>query len=129
MKTFISFEEALKLTLGNVSAGQSEILPLNQLTGKILAEDIIARVDSPSNTSSRKDGYAVISADLSGATRETPVELTVVGKLAAGDPAKLKINRGQAVRVTTGAPLPEGADAVLSEDTGDGREHARLVQG
>jgi molybdopterin molybdotransferase len=116
MKTLIGFEEALGLTLANVSAGETEILPLNQLTGKILAENIIARVDSPSGTSSRKDGYAVVSADLAGATRETPVKLTVVGKLAAGDSAKLKIASGQAVRVTTGAPLPEGADAVLSEE-------------
>jgi len=116
MKTLIGFEEALGLTLANVSVGETEILPLNQLTGKILAENIVARVDSPSGTSSRKDGYAVISADLAGATRETPVKLTVVGKLAAGDSAKLKIASGQAVRVTTGAPLPEGADAVLSEE-------------
>ncbi len=52
MKTFISFEEALELTLANVSAGETEMLPLDQLTGKILAEDIVARVDSPSSTSS-----------------------------------------------------------------------------
>lgn len=116
MKTFISFEEALELTLANVFAGETEILPLNQLTGKILAEDIIARVDSPSGTSSRKDGYAVISSDLAGASKENPVELKITGKLAAGDVSELKIHSGQTVRVTTGAPLPEGADAVLSEE-------------
>jgi molybdopterin molybdotransferase len=116
MKTFISFEEALELTLANVAAGATEILPLDQLTGKILSEDIVARVDAPSSTSSRKDGYAVISSNLSGATEENPVELKVVGKLAAGDVANLQIADGQAVRVTTGAPLPEGANAVLSEE-------------
>lgn len=116
MKTFISFEEALELTLANVAAGKTEALALNQLTGKILAEDIIAKVDAPSSTSSRKDGYAVISSDLSGATENNPVELKVVGKLAAGDVANLEIASGQTVRVTTGAPLPEGANAVLSEE-------------
>jgi molybdopterin molybdotransferase len=116
MKTFISFEEALELTLANVAAGETERLPLDQLTGKILAEDIVARVDAPSSTSSRKDGYAVISSNLNGATEENPVELKVVGKLAAGDVANLKIAGGQAVRVTTGAPLPGGANAVLSEE-------------
>ena len=116
MKTFISFEEALELTLVNVAAGETEILPLDQLTGKILAEDIVSRVDAPSSTSSRKDGYAVISSDLAGATEENPVKLKVVGKLAAGDVANLQIEAGQAVRVTTGAPLPEGANAVLSEE-------------
>jgi len=116
MKTFISFEEALELTLAHVAAGETEMLPLDQLTGKILAGDIVARVDSPSSTSSRKDGYAVISSDLAGATEENPVELKVVGKLAAGDVANLQITGGQAVRVTTGAPLPEGANAVLPEE-------------
>jgi len=116
MKTFISFEEALELTLSNVTIGPAETLPLDQLTGKILAEDIFARVDSPSGTSSRKDGYAVISSDLAGATGENPVKLKMIGKLAAGDAGSLHIVPGQTVRVTTGAPLPEGADAVLSEE-------------
>ncbi|MGD8671600.1 MAG: molybdopterin molybdenumtransferase MoeA, partial [Desulfobacterales bacterium] len=84
MKTFIGFDEALELTLANVSAGPAEELPLAQLTGKILAEDIIAKVDSPSSTSSRKDGFAVASSDLVDASEENPVNLKVVGKLAAG---------------------------------------------
>jgi molybdopterin molybdotransferase len=116
MKTFIGFEEARELTLSNVAAGRTEVLPLDQLTGKVLAEDIVASVDAPSSTSSRKDGYAVISSDLTGATEENPVKLKVVGKLAAGDVANLQIATGQAVRVTTGATLPEGANAVLSEE-------------
>ena len=116
MKTFISFEEARELTLANVAAGRTEVLPLDQLTGKILAEDIVARVDAPSSTSSRKDGYAVISSDLSAATEENPVKLKLVGKLAAGAVPNLRITAGQAVRVTTGAPLPEGANAVISEE-------------
>jgi molybdopterin molybdotransferase len=116
MKTFISFEEALELTLANVVAGETEILVLDQLTGKILSEDIVAKVDSPSHASSRKDGYAVISDDLSGATEENPVKLKVLGQLSAGDVSNLQITAGQAVRVTTGAPLPQGANAVLSEE-------------
>jgi len=116
MKTFISFDEALDLTLAHVTPGQAEILPLDQLTGKILAEDTVAKVDSPSVSTSRKDGYAVVSSDLSEAAGENPVELVLVGHLSAGDIADLQISAGQAVRVTTGAPLPKGADAVLSEE-------------
>ena len=116
MKTFISFDEALELTLAHVSPGQTEILPLDQLTGKILSEDMIAIVDSPSVTTSRKDGYAVVSSDLTQATGENPVELVLAGHLSAGDIADLQIHSGQAVRVTTGAPMPQGADAVLSEE-------------
>jgi len=116
MKTFISFEQALDLTLANVVAGETEILALDQLTGKMLSEDIAAKVDSPSQASSRKDGYAVISTDLSGASQKNPVKLKVLGQLSAGDASNLQIAAGQAVRVTTGAPLPQGANAVLSEE-------------
>ncbi len=116
MKTFISFDEALELTLAHVSGCETEVMSLDQLTGKILSEDMVARVDSPSVTTSRKDGYAVISSDLLHATSENPIELLLVGHLSAGDIADLKISSGQAVRVTTGAPLPKGADAILSEE-------------
>jgi len=116
MQTFIGFKEALNLTLANVSVGATEILPLGRLTGKILAEDIVAGVDCPSISSSRKDGYAVLAEDLSDAGEQNPVHLNVMGNLVAGDSRELKITSGQTVRITTGAPLPEGADAVLSEE-------------
>ena len=116
MKTFIGFDEALELTLSHVSAAEPEVLPLAQLTSRNLAEDIVARVDSPSSTSSRKDGYAVRSADVAEASQQNPVELKVVGRLAAGDRAEIQIASGQTVRVTTGAPIPDGADSVLSEE-------------
>jgi molybdopterin molybdotransferase len=116
MKEFIGFKEALELTLSHVSVGQAEVLPLDRLTGRVLAEDVAARVDCPSLSTSRKDGYAVIAADLAQASEANPVTLTVVGHLAAGDRRELVITSGQTVRVTTGAPLPEGADAVLSEE-------------
>ena len=116
MQTFIGFKDALDLTLSNVSVGKKEFLPLDRLTGKILAEDVVARVDCPSVSSSRKDGYAVVSSDISEACGRTPVILEVVGNLVAGTPCELNIKPGQAVRITTGAPLPGGADAVLSEE-------------
>ena len=116
MKTFIGFSEALDLTLANVYVGATEILPLSRLTGRILAENITSLVDCPSISSSRKDGYAVHSLDLAGASKENPVILKVIGTLVAGETSEVKIRKGQAVRITTGAPLPKGADAVLSEE-------------
>ena len=116
MQTFIGFKDALDLTLSNVSVGKTELLPLSRLTGKILAEDVVARVDCPSVSSSRKDGYALVSSDVSEACSQAPVTLKVVGSLVAGSSREFKIRRGQAVRITTGAPLPGGADAVLSEE-------------
>ena len=116
MKKFIGFKEALDITLANVSAGPSETLPLSRLAGRILAENITSLVDCPSISSSRKDGYAVQSQDLAGASQENPVTLKVVGTLVAGETSGVKIKKGQAARITTGAPLPDGADAVLSEE-------------
>jgi molybdopterin molybdotransferase len=116
MREFIGFSEALDLTLSHVAVGETETLPLDHLVGRTLAEDVIARVDCPSVSTSRKDGYAVVAADLSQADEQNPVRLKVLGNLSAGDRRQLAINRGQTVRVTTGAPLPEGADAVLSEE-------------
>ena len=116
MRTFIGFKDALDLTLSNVSVGKTEFLPLRQLMGRILAEEVVARVDCPSISSSRKDGYAVVSSDVKEASRRVPVILKVVGNLVAGTSRELKIGCGQAVRITTGAPLPDGADAVLAEE-------------
>jgi len=127
MKTFISFDEALALALAHVSPGETEVLPLDQLTGKILSENIVSKVDSPSVTTSRKDGYAVVASDLSQATSENPVELVLVGHLSAGDFADLQISDRQTVRVTTGAPLPKGADAVLSEEFCEQSENTILA--
>jgi len=116
MKTFIGLKEALDLTLANVHRGPTETLPLSRLTGRFLAENIISLVDCPSLSSSRKDGYAVQSQDLAEASEENPVTLDVVGALTAGEISGIKINTGQAVRITTGAALPQGADAVLAEE-------------
>jgi molybdopterin molybdotransferase len=116
MKSFVSFQEALDLTLSHLPHRETETLPLNQLTGKILADEVVSKVDCPSSHSSRKDGYAVISADIAEASVQSPVKLETAGALAAGDSCKQPISRGQAMRVTTGAPLPEGADTVIAEE-------------
>jgi molybdopterin molybdotransferase len=116
MKTFIGFEEALDLTLASLPASESERLPLHALDGRILAEEIAAQVNCPSLSTSRKDGFAVVAADLVHAGNLKPVPLTIVGQIAAGDQTRPAIRRGQTVRVTTGAPLPDGANAVLAEE-------------
>ena len=116
MKKFISFKEAFDLTLAHVAAGKTESLPLDQLNGKILSADIASNVDCPSISTSRKDGYAVMSTDVSHASAQKPVKLKIIGALTAGDTASIEIAGGQAVRVTTGAALPKNADAVISEE-------------
>jgi molybdopterin molybdotransferase len=116
MKPFIGFRDALELTLANVSAGGVEELPLLAAVGRILAEDVRAQVDSPSVSTSRKDGYAVRPEDIEAAAPATPVRLKLVGSLSAGEMRPVRIRSGEAVRVTTGALIPEGNVSVVSEE-------------
>ena len=90
---------------------------LDKALGLVCAEDVYAAANCPSVDSSLKDGFAVISADIADASSYTPVSLTVIGILTAGDgAAALVVGRGEAVRIMTGAPLPEGATAVLASE-------------
>ncbi|MFH1090354.1 MAG: molybdopterin molybdotransferase MoeA, partial [Pseudomonadota bacterium] len=110
----ISYFEARDIVLKNVPLMPFEEVELSRLGGRVLAEDLTAQVDSPSVNASLKDGYAVHSADLSGAGPDNPVSLSLIRFQGAGDPAGTELPRGAAVRLTTGAPLPPAADAVLA---------------
>lgn len=125
MRTFIGFERALALTLSSVRPGEAEVVPLEAATGKYLAAEVFSEVDSPSLSTSRKDGFAVISADISAASRRRPVRLELAGASYAGKASgNNRIRHGQALQVTTGAILPDTADAVVSEEycRRDGRQ-------
>ncbi len=111
----IPFDKALGY-IKNLRPGNTTWLPLDRLVGRTLAEDIVSKNASPSVRSSRKDGFAVISSDLNGASREKPVRLHVVGSAMAGEPLSTGIDAGQALRIMTGAMIPEGADAVLASE-------------
>jgi molybdopterin molybdotransferase len=116
VKKEIGFAEALHLTFANTGPLGSETLPLERLTGRVLSTDVVSKVDSPSVDASLKDGYAVRSQDLEHASVAAPVVLELTGRAAAGNATTLRVDPGQAIRVTTGAPIPVGADAVLAEE-------------
>ncbi|AEA12272.1 molybdenum cofactor synthesis domain protein [Thermoproteus uzoniensis 768-20] len=88
-------------------------VPLGEALGRYLARDIIADVDVPPFDRAAFDGYAVRSIDTLGATRTNPVVLKVVGRAGPGRPFEGVVREGEAVEIATGAPLPEGADAVV----------------
>ena len=95
MKNFIGYEEALELTVSSVPAAETESLTLDRLTGKISSEDVISRVNCPSVDSSLKDGYAVVSSSVKGASRDNLIQLKVTGQVTAGISSKLVISDGQ----------------------------------
>ena len=92
----------------------TEVVPLPQAMGRILAEDVTARRTQPPADMSAMDGFAVRAADV----RAVPVTLKVIGEAAAGRRFEGHVSSGEAVRIFTGAPLPAGADTIIiQEDT------------
>ena len=115
MKVYdIGLEEALSMVLGTLKRLSPVVLPVNEVCDLVAAEDLFASADCPSATSSLKDGYAVVSKDIEGASKDYPVKLRVTGMSAAGDNIAESVEPGLAIKVLTGALLPRGADAVIS---------------
>jgi molybdopterin molybdotransferase len=104
----IPVNKALKIIDENIEPLGSERVPLDECIGRVLGEDIVADTDLPPFDRSQMDGYAMRSRD----TRHAPVNLRIVGESAAGRGWHHELQRGDAVRIMTGAPVPEGADAV-----------------
>ena len=95
--------------------------------GRVLARDIVSPVTLPPWDNSAMDGYAVREHDVRGATPEAPVRLRVVGTIPAGAVATRALEAGEAMRIMTGARIPEGADGVVRlEDTDRGEEHVAI---
>ena len=116
--SMIQVQEALDKILSQIQFKGVEKIPLDQALGRVLAEDVVSRVNNPPLDNSAMDGYALIAQDIQSATPENPVKLEVVEEIAAGYTAKGTLKPGQTMRIMTGAPTPPGADAVLmQEDT------------
>jgi len=86
----------------------------------VLAEDVVSPLDLPGFDNSAMDGYAVVTADVASASEEQPVRLPVVADLPAGSTRELRLSAGEAARIMTGAPLPQGAEAVVPVEASDG---------
>ena len=112
----LGLKEALRLTLEGIKPLPAENVSLVDSVDRVAASDLYALVDSPSMDSSRKDGYAVLSHEVAGATVENPVRLRLLGSMAAGGEKDIRIKPGTTVRVLTGARIPTGADAVVAEE-------------
>jgi molybdopterin molybdotransferase len=115
---YLTVQEALTAVLAGVSVVSAEQVPLLEALGRVLAQDVVAQDSLPPFANSSMDGYALIAADLAAASQENPAILRVVGDVAAGAVQDVVVQRGTAVRIMTGAPVPPGANAVVPvEDT------------
>jgi molybdopterin molybdotransferase len=112
----IGLDEALRMTLECIDPLAVVEVPLLDGLDRALAVDVHAKVDSPSVDASLKDGYAVISRQVDGASKENLVNLKLVGFQAAGGNENVAVLPDTTVRVLTGAKIPPGADAVVAEE-------------
>ena len=127
----IPVEEARRIVLGCMRSTEVREVPAWQAAGLPLAADIETDIDLAPFANSAMDGYALHAADLAAATADGPVVLDVVGHEAAGHVFEGEVGDGQTVRIMTGAPVPEGLDAVVKYEVvevleGDGNEGSRV---
>ncbi len=90
-----------------------ETVPLEEAAGRVLADAVTSRVDVPPFARSMMDGFALLAEDTQGASSYNPLPLDVIGQSLPGVPYDGKLTASRAVRIMTGAPIPEGANAVL----------------
>jgi len=124
----ISVEEALEKVLSYVSALDCEEKPILDCLGQILCDDIYSSIDIPPCENSAMDGYAVRAEDLVNAGESSPIVLDVIAEVKAGS-VREKVTAGTAIRIMTGAPLPEGADSVVQFEHTDEEQRGQCPQG
>ena len=108
----VTFDEAREIILATVRCLPAEQVALAEALGRVVAEDIVADADLVPYARSAMDGYALRSADIAGATPADPARLPVVGKVLA-EAGEAFLASDTAMAITTGAPIPRGADAVI----------------
>ncbi len=121
-------ESALELLLDGIQPlHDTLLLSLPDAVGHVLSMDVLAPIHVPPFNRSPLDGYALHAADLATASSDFPAHLRVIGEADAGCPEHFHVNRGEALRIMTGAPVPEDCDCVVrQEDTDEGMETVEI---
>jgi molybdopterin molybdotransferase len=120
----VSLDDALAHVLERCVPIAPVTVPAAEAPGLVLAQDVVAAEAIPPFPNTAMDGYAVRAADVAGA----PVTLPVVAEVAAGHPADRALGPGEAMRIFTGAPIPEGADAVVMVERTERLDDGRAVR-
>jgi molybdopterin molybdotransferase len=115
----LTVEQALSKILSEVSVLDTEVVPIMDSLRQVLAEDVVSAINVPPLDNSAMDGYAVRSADTKGASEKSPKILKVIDTVIAGGISKKEVTPGTAIRIMTGAPMPQGADGVVKFESTD----------
>jgi len=124
MAAMIPVEEARRRILDSLPLLPAEVVPITDALGRALAEDVTARVTQPPADVSAMDGYAARAADI----EHVPARLTVVGEAAAGGRHSGTVGPGEAVRIFTGGPVPDGADTIVIQENTEREGDAVVVR-
>ena len=109
----LSVEDAYERIISHFAPLDAEEKPILEALGQVLAEDVVASLSLPPMANSAMDGYAVRHESITGAGVQAPRTLKVVGQVAAGHVSTVEVVEGTAIRIMTGAPVPQGADTVM----------------
>lgn len=116
LSELIPMKNALGILKQNQKIMKTEMINLKDSYLRVLSKGIHSFHDSPPFNKSAMDGYAVIAKDTFGASPNVIKKLDIIDQIGAGDFSNKKINTGEAIRIATGAPIPDGANAVLMEE-------------
>ena len=111
-----SLKNAQNLISDNQKITEIEEIPIYDAHKRVLAEDIIAFHDSPPFDKSAMDGFALIAQDTFGAGQSAPKQFKIIDAIGAGDFSSKTVNHNEAIVIATGAPIPDGANAVLMKE-------------
>jgi molybdenum cofactor synthesis domain-containing protein len=121
-RKLVGIDEARRIVMAAVTPAEAAAFDLHDALGRVLAEDVLAEAAVPAFDSSAMDGFAVRAGDVVEANAARPVALSIRGESRAGSPSTDGLDAGQAIRISTGAMLPSGADAVVRVEDAKARD-------
>lgn len=116
LSSLMPLEKALDIINSFKNVANTENIPIEDAYNRVLAEDIKSLLNNPAFDNSAMDGYAVKAEDTFGSSQTNPAHLKIVDRIGAGKAANISLKSGEAVKIATGAPIPEGANAVVMEE-------------
>ncbi len=129
-RKLISVDDAKRILARNFKPAPvgSEVVQLSEAYNRALADDVVSPYDIPPFNRSTVDGYAVKASDTFGAEEDRPVALRLAGRVSVGEAPKVRVQKGRLVEIVTGAPIPEGADAVVMIEYTERKGNSVLVR-
>jgi molybdopterin molybdotransferase len=125
IKTTVLFDDAVRLIMGAATPIERvDRVALLDADGRVAAHDVVAAVDVPPFDRAAMDGYAVVAEDTFGAGPQTPKTLRCVDRVFTSQVPLRPVDRGECIEIATGAPMPEGADAVVMVEETERETHA-----